>query len=113
MYEPLKRPRYRTARLLLGVTTFVGIMAIVGGDMALAGAFAGTASTMLLALGAGLILNGLLVAAGAQMGSATLDTAVSTRQTADAVATLVGQASQSASPTPIRREPSVRVKPVV
>ncbi|MDN5568631.1 MAG: hypothetical protein L0G27_07805 [Paracoccus sp. (in: a-proteobacteria)] len=89
MSNQTKRPQYRTARLLLGIASLAGIIAIVGGAMALAGAFAGNAGPAALALGAGLILNGLLVVAGAQMGSAALDTAISTRQTADTVAELL------------------------
>jgi len=85
-----RRPKYRAARLLLGLATIVGAIAIVAGVGILTGGSA-AGGIMPIAAGSALLLNGLLAVAGAQLGSAALDTAISTRETADAVAELLAR----------------------
>lgn len=84
-------PKYHVARMLLGMTTVAGVIAVVGGAIILAGVYAAGSGLVPLAVGIGLVVNGFLAVAGAQMGAAALDTAIATRETADAVAALVAQ----------------------
>lgn len=91
MLNTPRRPQYHVARCLLTVATLAGVLGIVGGSILLAGAYTAGTGMAPMAIGAGLVMNGLLVVAGAQMGSAALDTAVSTRETADAVTALLAQ----------------------
>ena len=68
-----------------------GALAIILGCIALIIAFRDSSGVIWYATGFGMVLNGLVVIAGSQMGSAALDTAVSTRDTADAVRDMVNR----------------------
>lgn len=85
------KPKYKIARMIMDLASGLGFVAILIGVIVAIGRYAGVFDGFTVAIAVGLILNGTLVIAAAQMGEAMLDTAVSTRETADTMAAILKQ----------------------
>lgn len=103
--------KYSTARLVLNITAAVGLIAIIVGSALLVAKLTIGGSLSLYAFAALGIINGLAIVASAQLGFALLDTASSTRETADAMRELLRRqpASKPDVPAP-PRGPSLRAE---
>lgn len=82
-------PKYGIARALLDLTAGVGAVAVIlGGIAGIVGYNLGH-SLYHYAASVILVLNGFVAIAGSQMGAATLDTAIATREMAEGISKLV------------------------
>ena len=78
-------PQYGTARTVLWVTVGLGILAILAAAGVVAWKLTIGGGFTLYPIAVLLAVNGFAIIASAQMGFAMLDTAISTRDTADAL----------------------------
>ena len=95
--------KYSVARFFLEITTVIGaIAALLGGFAAVWGYMSGH-NFYAYGVSSVLVLNGFLAIAGSQMGAATLDTAIATREMADSIAKLVERdRATKAKPEPVQ-----------
>lgn len=86
------RPRYSIARFTMELTTIAGGLLIAGSVLVALRNYLGEDGVIGYLIAGGLAVNGIAVIAGAQLGNAALDTAISTREMADAMGALIGSA---------------------
>lgn len=101
------KPRYKFARFLMEAMTALGGLSIILGIVVASAGYSDVLGAALMyPIAAGLVVNGIFFIAASEMGSATLDTAVASRETADAMAILISQRYDTTTQAP----PSPRIR---